>query len=91
MLAQSTVSSLVSRLERKKFVTRHPDPSDKRYIRIELTEKVKSYLAQDVLNKRLNPLVSALQQANQEERKTIVDGLTILSRLVNKISQPLDR
>ncbi len=91
MLSQSTVSGLVNRLERKKLVARQPDPTDKRYTRIVLTDRVKTYLAQDVLEKRLNPLISALQQASVEERKTIVDGFTILARLLKNPPQPPGR
>lgn len=87
-LAQSTVSGLVERLERKKLVIRQVDPSDRRCTQIVLTDAVKSYLEHSRLEKRLNPLAEALQQANEEERKTILDGIAILHRLVIGHSKP---
>ncbi len=81
-LAQSTVSGVVERLEGKKLVTRQADPSDRRCTRITLTEDVKAYLGRAGLQRRLSPLVNALQRATGEEREAISAGLSILQRLL---------
>lgn len=81
-LAQSTVSGIVERLEQKKLVNRLTDPTDRRRTRIAITERVQTYMQQDEPLRRLGPLVLALQQATSEERKTIVEGLTLLQRLL---------
>ena len=60
-LAQSTVSGIVERLERKRLVRRLKDPADRRRTRIEVTEQVKTYMQQDEPLRRLGPLVLALQ------------------------------
>ncbi len=83
-LAQSTVSGLVLRLERKGMVARAPDPADRRYTRIHLTEPVQAYLAQAARVNRLGPLVGALQQASPDERQAILEGLDLLARLLLK-------
>ncbi len=81
-LAQSTVSGIVERLEQKKLVNCLTDPTDRRRTRIAITERVQTYMQQDEPLRRLGPLVLALQQATSEERKTIVEGLTLLQRLL---------
>ncbi len=81
-LAQSTISSLVERLESKKLVTRRPDPDDRRFTRIVLTENVKTYVSQAILDRRLAPLIAALQRATPQERQSILDSITLLSRLL---------
>ncbi len=85
-LAQSTVSSLVERLERKQLVRRVMDLQDRRCTRVVLMDAVKAYLEQTGPMTRLSPLISALQQATGEERRTIVEGLAILHRLVGSES-----
>ena len=81
-LAQSTVSGIVARLEQKRLVCRLTDPADRRRTRIEVTERVKTYMQQDEPLRRLGPLVMALQQATEDERKKVLEGLTTLQRLL---------
>lgn len=80
--AQSTVSGIVERLEQKGLVRRLTDPADRRRTRIEVTEQVKSYMERDAPLRRLGPIIAALQLATDDERKTVMEGLTILHRLV---------
>lgn len=82
-LAQSTISSLVERLERKQLVSRQVDPADRRYTRIHLTNAVRSYLQYVGPEGHLRPLFSALERASAQERKTICDGFATLHRLLN--------
>ena len=85
-LAQSTVSGIIDRLERKKIVRRVVDGADRRCTRIVLTELVKAYLEKTAPLIRLGPLVSALQHASDNERQTILAGLTTLRRLLTETS-----
>lgn len=86
-LAQSTVSGIVERLEQKRLVRRLTDPADRRRTRIAVTERVKTYMQQDVPSRRLGPLVQALQQATDDERTTVVDGLALLQRLLQSTNK----
>jgi DNA-binding MarR family transcriptional regulator len=89
-LAQSTVSGIVERLEHKQLVHRLTDPTDRRRTRIEITERVKTYMQQDEPLRRLGPLVLALQQATDDERKRVVEGLALLQRLLLRADTPED-
>ncbi len=84
-LAQSTVSSLMTRLEQKKLVQRQVDPADRRCTRVTLVEAVKSYLDQDP---RVGRLADVLQEASEEERRAVLDGLGTLLRLLTAQAAP---
>ena len=81
-LAQSTVSGIVDRLERQGLVRRFTDAADRRYTHIEVTDGVKAYMQHDAPIRQLSPLVTALQHANEAERKAVLEGITILRRLL---------
>ncbi len=83
-LAQSTVSSLVERLERKKLISRQVDQMDRRRTRILLTEAVRSYLEQAGPQGRVRLLIAVLRRATAKERRTICDGIAILHKLLNE-------
>jgi MarR family transcriptional regulator, organic hydroperoxide resistance regulator len=87
-LAQSTVSGIVERLERKRLVRRLKDPADRRRTRIEVTEQVKTYIQQDEPLRRLGPLVLALQQVTADERHTVLAGLALLQQLLQRENSP---
>jgi DNA-binding MarR family transcriptional regulator len=79
-LAQSTVSSLVDRLERKELILRESDPLDRRCTRVALAAPVKQYLH---LQERHGPLVAVMQRATADERQTVLTGLSTLLRLLD--------
>jgi len=79
-LAQSTVSSLVGRLERKELVRREVDAQDRRCTRVVLAATVKQYLHRQERN---GPLVAVLQRATAQERQAVRDGLDTLQRLLD--------
>ena len=81
-LAHSTVSGIVSRLERRDLVERRPDPDDRRFIRIELTDAVKGWVEHDLPAARLRPLAAAISAAGARERSVILKGLATLERLL---------
>jgi DNA-binding MarR family transcriptional regulator len=81
-LAHSTVSGIVTRLERRNLVQRARHPDDRRFISIELTPPVKDWLEHELPAARLQPLAAALASATEAERATIRDGLATLQRLL---------
>lgn len=81
-LAHSTVSGIVDRLEREGFVQRQPDAQDRRFTKIFLSEKVRSYLRQDYPSHHVQSLAEILKNGTTEERARIADGLSILRRLL---------
>jgi len=84
-LSHSTVSGIVDRLEQRGFVGRRPDPKDRRYSRIRLSEEVKDYVRQEVPSRRLGPILKALEMASAEEREQILAGIGALRRLLESV------
>jgi DNA-binding MarR family transcriptional regulator len=80
-LAHSTVSGIVTRLERRGLLDRTTRPDDRRFVTIELTQPVKEWLEHELPTSRLRPLVAAIGRATDQERATILDGLATLERL----------
>ena len=85
-LSHSTVSGVVDRLERRGFVERTPDPKDRRYSRIFLSEGVKDYVREEVPSRRLGPILRALELASAEDRGRILAGVGTLRRLLEAVS-----
>lgn len=81
-LAHSTVSGIVDRLERHGFVRREPDPCDRRGVRITLGAPVEAYLREVLPAHQLGPLLQALDDASEEERLRVLDGVATLRRLL---------
>jgi DNA-binding MarR family transcriptional regulator len=81
-LAHSTVSGIVTRLERGGLLRRTTRPDDRRFTTIELTQPVRAWLDRELPTTRLRPLVAALGRATTGERATILDGLATLERLL---------
>jgi MarR family transcriptional regulator, organic hydroperoxide resistance regulator len=83
-LAHSTVSGIVTRLERQGLVQRSPHQDDRRFVHIELTRPVRGWLQDELPRSRLSPLAAALGKANRRERATILEGLATLQRLLEE-------
>jgi len=81
-LSHSTVSGIVTRLEAQRLLRRSTRRDDRRYVEIELTAPVKKWLEGELPASRLRPLADALARASKAERKTIVDGVGALARLL---------
>jgi hypothetical protein len=82
VLAHSTVSGIVTRLERHGLVRRTLRSDDRRYAHIEITDPVRDWVGRDLPALRLQPLATALGQATDDERAAVLRGLTILQRLI---------
>jgi DNA-binding MarR family transcriptional regulator len=85
-LAHSTVSGIVTRLERRGLLRRTTRLDDRRYVTIELTQPVKEWVGQELPAVRLRPLTAAIGQATEQERTAILDGLAILERLLTPVT-----
>jgi DNA-binding MarR family transcriptional regulator len=81
-LAHSTVSGIVTRLERRGLLRRTTRPDDRRFVTIELTQPVKEWVGHELPALRLRPLTAAIGQATEQERSAILDGLATLERLL---------
>jgi DNA-binding MarR family transcriptional regulator len=81
-LAHSTVSGIVTRLERRRLLRRTIRPDDRRFVTIELTQPVKEWVEQELPAVRLRPLAAAVSRASEEERTAILHGLATLERLL---------
>jgi DNA-binding MarR family transcriptional regulator len=82
-LSHSTVSGIVSRLERRGFLQRSVRPDDRRYVQIELTAEVKRWLEHNLPASRRQPLAEALSRATRKERAAVLDGVATLARLLD--------
>ena len=82
-LSHSTVSGIIDRLETRELVVRKQDSSDGRFTRIFL-----SGIANDNIKKltiqRYKPFINAIQKANHEEKEKIIEGFSILCRLLKE-------
>lgn len=83
-LAHSTVSGIVTRLERRDLLRRTTRPDDRRFVTIELTQPVKEWVGQELPALRLRPLTAAIGRATEQERTAILDGLATLDRLLGQ-------
>lgn len=87
-LAHSTVSGIVSRLERDGVLRRTPRPGDRRYTQIELTSEARQWVEHEIPAARLGPLETAVRKATSEELAAILNGLATLERLLPAIGPP---
>jgi DNA-binding MarR family transcriptional regulator len=90
-LAHSTVSGIVTRLERRGLLRRTTRPDDRRFVTIELTQPVKEWVGHELPALRLRPLTAAIGQATEQERSAILDGLATLERLLADTVERVDR
>jgi DNA-binding MarR family transcriptional regulator len=81
-LAHSTVSGIVDRLEQQALVERQTDKKDHRVKLIVASKVVRDYLRDTLPRLVEHPLVEALRRARPAERRTVIEGLRILRRLL---------
>lgn len=82
-LTHGTVSGIVDRLEKRGLLARTPDPRDRRYTRLVLSEPVREYLKQRLPQRTQSPVAVALAHATPAERAQVVAGLQTLWRLLS--------
>jgi DNA-binding MarR family transcriptional regulator len=83
-LAHSTVSGIVTRLERRALLQRTARADDRRFVSIELTRPVKGWVEHDLPTSRVAPLAAALARASPEDRDAILRGLAALRALLGE-------
>ena len=84
-LSHSTVSGIVDRLERKGMVMRYQDPQDRRITKVKLTELADNHLNNMLPHRMFSGIVDAFNQATAGEQMKILEGLTILRQLLDKM------
>lgn len=80
-LTHSTVSGIIDRLERRRYVRRAPDPQDHRVSRIHVTDEVNRY-AKMAPRRLFSPLVDAMRGVPPDERQRFIRTLKSLADLV---------
>lgn len=83
-LSHSTVSGIVDRLERKGFVERFQDPQDRRFTKITVSPEVKDFFQHKLQHLLFTSIVNAFKNATPEEQEKVVEGLSLLRRLMEK-------
>jgi DNA-binding MarR family transcriptional regulator len=81
-LSHSTVSGIVDRLEKQGLIDRRTDKQDRRVTRIVPSKVVRDYVRNTLPTLTVHPLVKALRRAKPAERRTILEGLRFLRRLI---------
>lgn len=81
-LAHSTVSGIVDRLQRHGLVERQTDKKDHRVKLIVASKVVRDYVRDTLPTLVVHPLVEGLKRAKPAERKTVLEGLRILRRVL---------
>ena len=79
-LGHSTVSGIVDRLQARGIVQRLPDPADRRYTRVALTDELTRKVPTLAASGPGMRMLAALAAAPPAERKTMRDGLDLLQR-----------
>ncbi|HVT74741.1 MAG TPA: MarR family transcriptional regulator [Lacunisphaera sp.] len=73
-VTRATMTGLVDTLERDGFVTREPDPADRRMMSVRLTAKGDKFL-QDLLPGHFKVTASVMSSLTEAERRTLVELL----------------
>jgi DNA-binding MarR family transcriptional regulator len=81
-LNHSTVSGIVDRLEARGMLERQVNLADRRLSSIVVTRAVRDYMDKKAPGLVVHPLVHALQQATEGQRKTILRGLVALRGII---------
>jgi DNA-binding MarR family transcriptional regulator len=86
-LAHSTVSGIVDRLEKRELVARQVDPDDRRISRVVVTDLVTQYVGEVMQSQNQSRLARALQLGAPEERRLVQEGLRLLGRWLEEVSE----
>jgi len=81
-VAQPTMTVLVSRLEQRGWVERHPDPTDRRAVQVAITEAGTKVL-DELIARRTALLAERLGDLSEGERETLARAIPILDRLID--------
>jgi MarR family transcriptional regulator, organic hydroperoxide resistance regulator len=82
-IGHSTVSGIVDRLQARGIAQRQPNPSDRRYTLISLTEPLTQRAPALIAHGPGSRLIDTLAAAPPHERQTMREGLSLLQRYFN--------
>ena len=85
-VTRATMTGLIDTLERDGLVTREPDPSDRRMMAVNLTEKGRTLL-QQILPGHFKRMAWLMSPLSESERKTFV---SLLNTVVQRAAEPPD-
>lgn len=85
-LSNSTVSGIVDRLEKQGLADRKRSDEDRRVVYVSLTPKCNEVFEQNFKTIR-NNLEEIIEKSDPEEIQTIIKGLKLLNKLVEKNSE----
>ncbi|MGH8180140.1 MAG: MarR family winged helix-turn-helix transcriptional regulator [Steroidobacteraceae bacterium] len=77
-LSHSTVSGIVDRLQARGMVARRPDSADRRLTHIAVTPVVRQFMQHQAPRLTAQPLIEALSNLSERDRRAISRGLRIL-------------
>ena len=83
-LSNSTVSGIIDRLEKNKFVVRKRSEEDRRVVMVDVTESFRKE-AEKRFKTVEDTLSSILKLATPEEEEKVLIGLDILDKLLNRV------
>lgn len=81
-LACSTVSGLVDRLEKMGLMERYRDETDRRVVRLKLTEKG-TECTEEILEERREKLMKDLEMVSVDQQKELIGSLNQLLEIMN--------
>ncbi|WP_250860562.1 MarR family winged helix-turn-helix transcriptional regulator [Oceanirhabdus seepicola] len=83
-LSNSTVSGIIDRLEKNKFVERKRSEEDRRVVMVDVTESFRKE-AEKRFKTVEDSLSTVLKLATPEEEEKVLIGLDILDKLLNRV------
>ena len=87
-LAQSTVSGIVDRLQKRGLLLREPNEGDKRVVCVRPSTAVTEWVDDTLPALKVGPLQAALQRAQPDERETLAKAVARLRTLLSTGSEP---
>ena len=85
-LSNSTVSGIIDRLEKNKYVERKRSEEDRRVVMVDVTEEFRKE-AKGRFKVVEDSLSSVLKLATPEETEKVLIGLDILAKLLNRVKE----
>ena len=86
-VAMSTATQLADRLEGLGLVERRADPTDRRVVRLALTERGEAALS-ELHRQRDERITTAMERLSPEDRRAVLTGLELLERAAQDVAPP---
>ena len=82
-LSYASATNLVNKLCDDALVNRYDDPSDRRVVFVELSEKGRE-ITSTLRNKDLNFFMDKMNKITEKDRKTLLEGISILVKMLEE-------